>query len=71
LNKPDHSQLLAKIKCPTLLIASKHDNVMPVERSEHMATRIKHATLTYLEQCGHMAMLEQPGIINKILKNWL
>lgn len=56
LNKSDHSPLLSTINCPTLLIASKEDNVMPNERSEHMAKQIKGSSLVYLEQCGHMAM---------------
>ncbi|HIA7952682.1 alpha/beta fold hydrolase [Legionella pneumophila] len=71
LNKPDHSPLLSLIECPTLLIASKQDNVMPIERSEHMAKKMKYSELIYLEQCGHMAMLEQPDKINQILTDWL
>lgn len=71
LKKPDHSELLPNIECPTLLIACKQDNVMSVERSEHMANQIKHSKLIYMEQCGHMAMLEQPDIINQILADWL
>ena len=71
LNKPDHSTLLPSIECPTLLIASKEDYVMPPERSEHMAKNIKHSTLIYIEQCGHMAMLEQPEKMNQILNDWL
>ncbi|CEK11658.1 alpha/beta fold hydrolase [Legionella hackeliae] len=71
LSKPDHSTLLPLIECPTLLIASKEDNVMPPERSEHMAKNIKHSKLICIEQCGHMAMLEQPEKINQILNDWL
>ncbi len=71
LNKPNHSTLLPLIECPTLLIASKEDNVMPPERSEHMAKNIKHSKLIYIEQCGHMAMLEQPEKMNRILNDWL
>lgn len=71
LNKPDHSPLLSLIECPTLLIASKQDSVMPIERSEHMAKNIKRSELIYIEECGHMAMLEQPDKINQILADWL
>lgn len=71
LNKPDHTELLKKIHCPTLLIASKEDNVMPPERSEHMAAHIEDSQLVYLENCGHVAPLEQPDIINGILSSWL
>lgn len=71
LNKPDQTELLSTIKCPTLLIASIEDNVMPIERSEHMAAQIKHSKLVYLENCGHMAPLEQPDTINRMLSDWL
>lgn len=71
LNKPDHSSLLSTIECPTLLIASKQDNVMPIERSEHMEKQIKNSELVFLEQCGHLAMLEQPDKLNQILTGWL
>ncbi|WP_454784023.1 alpha/beta fold hydrolase [Legionella sp. WA2024007413] len=71
LAKPDHSELLQDIKCPTLLIASQQDNVMPIERSEHMAQHIENSKLIYMEQCGHMAMLEKPNLLNQILKDWL
>lgn len=71
LNKPDHSSLLSTIKCSTLLLASQQDNIMPIERSEHMARHIKHSKLIYLEECGHVAPLEQPDLLNKILLDWL
>jgi pimeloyl-ACP methyl ester carboxylesterase len=71
LDKQDHSTLLSTIECPTLLLASKQDNVMPNERSEHMAHHIKNSELIYIENCGHLATLEQPEKINQILENWL
>ena len=71
LNKPDHSALLATIQCPTLLIASQEDNIVPMERSEHMADHIKDSKLVYLENCGHLAPLEQPDKLNRILSDWL
>ncbi len=71
LDKPDHTSLLSMIECPTLLLASKQDQIMPIERSEHMASHIKNSELVYIEDCGHLATLEQPEKINQILENWL
>jgi len=71
LNKSDHSLLLSTIECPTLLLASRQDKIMPNERSEHMAKHIKYSKLIYLEECGHIAPLEQPDLVNKILSDWL
>jgi pimeloyl-ACP methyl ester carboxylesterase len=44
---------------------------MPSECSEHMAKHIKYSKLIYLEECGHVAPLEQPDLVNKILSDWL
>lgn len=71
LDKPDHLSILSMIKCPTLLLASQHDKVMPYKHSEHMATHIQHSELRYLENCGHLATLEQPETINDIISGWL
>lgn len=70
LNKPDHTELLGRIQCPTLLVASRNDQVMPTERSEHMAIHIKNSKLVYIEDCGHVAPLEQPNTVNRILSDW-
>jgi len=71
LNKADHFPLLSTITCPTLIIAAIQDNVMPTERSEHLAKNIKNSELIYLDECGHLAMLEQPEKLNTILSDWL
>ena len=71
IDKPDHSSMLSSIQCPTLLIASKEDNVMPYSQSEYMANQMNHAELVSLENCGHLAMLERPETINSILSDWL
>jgi pimeloyl-ACP methyl ester carboxylesterase len=71
VNKPDQTDILNTIPCPVLLIAGRQDNVMPNERSEHMAAHIPNADLVYLNNCGHTAMLEQPQCMNDILLNWL
>ncbi|WP_133131403.1 alpha/beta fold hydrolase [Legionella yabuuchiae] len=70
INKHEQEPLLSKITCPTLIITAKKDRVMPNERAEHMANHIANAELVYLEDCGHMAMLEQPEKINQLLINW-
>ena len=71
LNKPDHTQLLATIPCPTLFVASKNDRVVAPECSEHMAAHVKNSQLIYIENCGHIAPLEQPNKINQILADWI
>lgn len=71
LNKPDHSQLLSEIKCPVLLLVSKDDQIMPPHWSEHLANHIPGAKLVHLENTGHMAPLEQYGLVNQHIEDWL
>jgi len=71
VNKPDHSKVLSNVQCPTLLLASKNDLVMPNERSEHMSEYINNSQLIYLDNCGHMSPLEQPDKVNQIISDWL
>ena len=71
LDKPDHLSLLPTIQCPTLLLASQYDNVMPCKHSDHMAHHIPHSELRYMNNCGHLATLEQPETINDHLTDWL
>ncbi len=71
LNKPDHTPLLNKIQCPTLLVVSEYDAVMPPERSYYLAQHIPQARLAVISECGHLAMLEQPEKFNAILADWI
>lgn len=70
LTKPDHSDLLPTVKCPVLLLAGKQDIILPVKFSEYMEKHIENAKLIYLNECGHLAPLEQPDLLNKILLDW-
>ncbi|MGQ3892064.1 alpha/beta fold hydrolase [Legionella sp. CNM-4043-24] len=71
INKPDQSDLLPLIECPTLLIAGENDEVMLNCHSRHLADNIKDSNLIYLKNCGHLAMLEQPEKLNQLVSNWL
>ena len=70
LDRPDSTLLLKEIKCPTLLIAGKEDNVCPPELHEEMCQLIPNATLKILENCGHLSTIEQPDEVNQIIKDW-
>ncbi len=70
LNRPDSSKDLPKIKCPTLIITGKEDNVCPVDLHEEMAKMIPNATLKIINQCGHLSTLEKPKEVNNIIKKW-
>ena len=62
---------LAGIRCRTLVVAARHDALMPVELLEELARGIPKATLAIVEDSGHMASLEQPEKVTGLLRAWL
>lgn len=71
LNRPDCTELLAHIHCPTLLLCGREDAWSPPSRHEHMQQQIAGSRLVIVEQCGHMSTMEQPEAVNQALVEWL
>lgn len=71
IGRIDSRPHLAAIRCPTLVLAGRHDAIMPVELLEELARGIPGARLEIVENCGHLAPLEQPGIVTRLLREWL
>jgi pimeloyl-ACP methyl ester carboxylesterase len=71
LARPDATQLLADIACPTLILCGREDAWSPPSRHEDMARRIATSELVIVERCGHMSPMEQPQIVAAALINWL
>ncbi|MGH8231535.1 MAG: alpha/beta fold hydrolase [Steroidobacteraceae bacterium] len=71
LKRPDASAVLASIACPTLLICGRQDSWSPPARHAVMAALITGSRLEILERCGHMAPMEQPRQIGRLLRDWL
>jgi pimeloyl-ACP methyl ester carboxylesterase len=51
---------LSEIAAPALIIAGRHDLVIPLAQVEEMARRLPRAELVVLEKCGHVPQVEQP-----------
>lgn len=71
LNRPDASTLLPRIACPTLVLCGLEDGWSPPARHREMARLIPHSQLRLVEQCGHMAPMEQPHAVLRALEEWL
>ena len=67
---PDHVGDLASIRCPTLVLCGREDQVTPPELSEEMADAIPDAQLVIVPDCGHMSPLEQPDAVVQALSVW-
>jgi pimeloyl-ACP methyl ester carboxylesterase len=71
IGRIDSRPHLAKIGCLTTVIAAREDALMPVDIVEELARGIPRATFAVVEDSGHMASLEQPGEVAKLLEAWL
>jgi len=71
MSRADSRPLLATIKCPTLVLCGRQDQLTPLDRHEEMAAGIKGARLEVIEDCGHVSTMERPAEVNRALRQWL
>lgn len=71
IGRIDSRAHLPGIACPTLVVAARNDALMPLELLQELAKGIPDATLAIVEDCGHMASLEQPEQVADLLRGWL
>jgi pimeloyl-ACP methyl ester carboxylesterase len=58
------------LRVPTLIMAGRHDNVCRVP-AHLLADTIPNATLEWVDNAGHMAPLENPGLFTARLESFL
>ncbi len=71
LNRPDASNVLPTISCPTLLLCGRQDAWSPLARHEVLAGLIRGSRLEVVEHSGHMSTMEQPARVSAALHRWL
>ena len=71
IGRIDSRPHLKQIRCPTLVLAARDDQLMPVEVLKEMADAIPGARLAIVEDCGHMASIEQPAEVTRLLREWI
>jgi pimeloyl-ACP methyl ester carboxylesterase len=71
LARPDATNVLAKIRCPALLLTGREDGWSPPAQHGAMAERIERSRLVIVPNSGHMSMMEQPADVSAALRNWL
>jgi 3-oxoadipate enol-lactonase len=67
----DRSDLVSRIRCPTLVIHGEEDPLVPVENGRMLADRIAGAKFELLEGCGHLPHLERPEQTAKLIREFL
>ncbi len=70
-DRVDSVATLETIDCPTTVICGDEDHICPPAYHELMAERIPGARLVVIEDCGHLATMEQPEIVNQELQRLL
>jgi pimeloyl-ACP methyl ester carboxylesterase len=71
MSRADSRPSLASIRCPTLVLCGRDDAVIPLEVHEELARGITTSTLKILDDCGHLAPLEQPEAVTSAFRDWL
>lgn len=61
----------ARIQVPTLLIACRQDQVMPVNNINYTLQVIPNSQVQWLDQCGHLPMVEKPAAYLAMLREFL
>lgn len=61
----------ASIRCPTLVIGARQDNIMPPAGTPEVARLVPNSRLVWMEQCGHLPMIEQPAVYHRELRGFL
>ncbi|WP_211227257.1 alpha/beta fold hydrolase [Saccharospirillum impatiens] len=71
IDRPDATDVLASIDCPTTFIVGRQDAWSTPEQHEAMAERVRHSRLEVIEDAGHMSTMEQPGAMTEVFWQWL
>jgi pimeloyl-ACP methyl ester carboxylesterase len=67
-NRVDSVVTLGDIDCPTTIICGSEDRLCPLAYHELMASRIPDSRLVVIEECGHLASMEQPAAVTTELQ---
>jgi pimeloyl-ACP methyl ester carboxylesterase len=71
IGRIDSRPHLKDIRVPTLVLAGRDDALMPLAILEELAHGIPGAKLAVIDECGHMASMEQPRAVIRLVREWL
>jgi 3-oxoadipate enol-lactonase len=69
--RPDQRSLLANISTPVLVVAGAEDATFPLAETTAMAEAIPDARLVVLDGVAHLAGLENPPLVNKLIEEFV
>jgi 3-oxoadipate enol-lactonase len=65
--RPDQRALLSRIRTPVLVVAGMEDATFPLTETKAMADAIPSGAMAVLEGVAHLAALEDPAVVNKLI----
>lgn len=69
--RPGSLVTLESIIAPTLIIVGEEDILTPPSAAQTMHQRIPTSDMVIIEKAGHLSPLEQPGLVNSAMHNFL
>lgn len=69
--RPDSRPTLPTIACPTLVVWGRQDGITTEAHQSEIVSGIRGARLEMIEDCGHLATLEKPVTVTRLLTDWL
>ena len=70
-NRPDQRALLSQVSTPVLVVAGTEDATFPLTETIAMAEAIPGAAIAVLEGVAHLAALENPSLVNKLIEEFV
>lgn len=70
-DRPDYKETLRGWTKPTLILTGAQDRLCPLHRHRLMADLMPQATLTVIDDAGHLPPLEQPQATRSVIESWL
>jgi len=69
--RPDQRALLSRITTPVLVVAGAEDATFPNAETKAMADAIPGAAFVVLDGVAHLAGLEDPDLVNRVVEDFL
>ena len=72
IHRPDATDVVKQIKCPTMVLCGEHDSWATVAQHQALADLLPdRPPVVSIPDCGHMAMQEQPQAVARAMLDWL
>jgi 3-oxoadipate enol-lactonase len=69
--RPDQREFLRRVKTPVLVVAGSEDATFPLAETIAMADAIPCSAMAVLDNVAHLAALEDPPLVNKLIEEFL